>query len=288
MTPDMTTQAASTSLLGRLWRTAPVRIVAGALISGAAVALPMAAIHALIDKPYRQVWPFLLAALLCLGAYRWFTQVLEKRLPIELARQGALREFALGSLMGLSLICTVTFLLWAAGIVHFDGAGAGSWLSLLAEMLLAATLEEVLFRAVLFRILADWLGVRVALVISALLFGLAHLPDAGVSFAAFFSIVLAGVMLTSAYLRHGRLWLPIGLHFGWNFTSTAVFGFTTSGHPAQGLLRTTLAGPDWLSGGAFGIEASVATLLATASLSAVLLALPQIRLKPDINKASHA
>jgi membrane protease YdiL (CAAX protease family) len=288
MMSSMTTQARVKGWLSRLWRAAPIRIVTGVLVSTAAVALPMAIIHALIDRPYRQVWPFLVSAALCLGAYRWFTRVLEKRSPLELARTGALREFALGSLMGLALICTITFSLWATGIVHFEGAGSGGWLSPLAQMLLAATLEEVVFRAVLFRILAEWLGAGVALVVSALLFGLAHFSAAGFSFSAFFGIVLAGVLLASAFLRTGRLWLPIGLHFGWNFTSTAVFGYTTSGNPAQGLLRTAVIGPDWLTGGAFGVEASTVTLLAIALLSVILLALPSFSLKPGINKTSRA
>ncbi|MBV8665584.1 MAG: CPBP family intramembrane metalloprotease [Burkholderiaceae bacterium] len=288
MTSDIANQASATGWTSRLWRAAPIRIIAGALLCIAPVAFFMAATHALIDKPYRQVWPFVLSAVLCLGIYRWFAQTLEKRTAVELARNAALREFALGSLMGLALICAVTFVLWTAGVVHFEGAGNGGWLNPLAEMLLAATLEEVVFRAVLFRILADWLGARIALVVSALLFGLAHFSGDGFSLFAFAGVTLAGVLLTSAFLRTGRLWLPIGLHFGWNFTSVAVFGYATSGNPAQGMLRTTLAGPDWLTGGAFGVEASAVTLIAIALLSAALLALPKKRMQPATQQESHA
>ncbi|MBV8657695.1 MAG: CPBP family intramembrane metalloprotease [Burkholderiales bacterium] len=288
MMSDTTVQAPSQGWLSRLWRSAPVRIIVGALVTILPVALPMAAIHALIAKPYRQVWPFLLASLFCLLAYRWFTQTVEKRSPTELARQGALRELGLGLLMGLGLICAVTLALRAVGLVHFEVGDATNWPRLFGEMTLAAAMEEVVFRGVLFRILANWLGARAAIVISALLFGVAHLNGDGFTVTAFIGLVLASVMLTAAYMRRGRLWLPIGLHFGWNFTCTALFGYTTSGHAAQGYLHTTLTGPDWLSGGAFGVEASVVTLLATVIVSVILLVRPSIPLVPRINKESHA
>ncbi|MBV8465727.1 MAG: CPBP family intramembrane metalloprotease [Burkholderiales bacterium] len=284
MSSELTVPAPATGLPGRIWRSAPIRIIVGTLVSGLPVTVSMGAIHALVDKPYRQVWPFLLAAMLCLGAYCWFTGAVEKRTAVELAHKGALPEFAVGSLTGLALISLVTFTLWLTGSVHFTGAGTGTWYKPLAEMLLAATLEEVVFRAVLFRILAGWLGNRVALVISALLFGLAHQPNGGFSLLAFAGVALAGFMLTAAFLRTGRLWLPLGLHFGWNFTCTAVFGYTTSGKEAQGLLQTSVTGPDWLSGGAFGVESSVVTLVAIALLSIALFALPKIESK----SVSHA
>jgi hypothetical protein len=70
------------------------------------------------------------------------------------------------------------------------------------------------------------------------------------------------VLLTGAFAVTGRLWLPIGIHTAWNFTQGGIFGITVSGHPGEGLLNGTLTGPEWVSGCAFGAEASVvATVL---------------------------
>lgn len=257
----------------RLLRSAPARIVIGIVASLAPVALTMAAIHAVIDKPYRQVWPQLLAALLCIGAYCWFVRLLERRAVDELAMRHAARESTAGALLAFVLICAVTSLLWFTGVLKFAGLGGGRLLAPFAEMILAAVFEEVLFRGVLFRILMGWLGVWKAFVISAMLFSVAHLPNEGFSIAAFVAIALAGALFSAAYLVHQRLWLPIGLHFGWNFTSSTIFGLTSSGHNPPGYFRTTVVGPQWLSGGRFGFEASVLTLIVIAACTAALLAL---------------
>jgi hypothetical protein len=74
-------------------------------------------------------------------------------------------------------------------------------------------------------------------------------------------VVGASVLLTGAFKLTGRLWLPIGIHVAWNFTQGGIFGVTVSGHPGEGLFQGTLTGPDWLSGGAFGAEASVVAIV---------------------------
>ena len=76
--------------------------------------------------------------------------------------------------------------------------------------------------------------------------------DPSTWFSAIAIMLEAGVLLGSAYFLTRRLWLPIGLHIGWNFTQGGVFGIAVSGHPSSGLLQAVLSGPTWLSGGAFG------------------------------------
>jgi len=81
----------------------------------------------------------------------------------------------------------------------------------------------------------------------------------------------AGVMLAAAYLLTRRLWLPIGIHAGWNFTQGGIFGVSVSGHPSGGLLDGTLSGPEWLSGGVFGVEASIVAVILGIALGTTLL-----------------
>ncbi|WP_431046421.1 lysostaphin resistance A-like protein [Roseateles sp. L2-2] len=272
----MTVDAVSPAVQERWYRPSLrsplVRIVLGAVATVAPVALSMAAIHAVLPKPYRQLWPQLLAAVLCLLAYRAFTRLVEKRqAPTELAPAPAARELLTGALLGLILITGIVGVLWSAGVLRITGATWQSLLGPMAEMTLAAVLEELLFRGVLLRVLLGRLGVGPAMAISSLLFGLGHLPTEGFSAVAFLAIMVAGALLSAAYLVHGRLWLPIGLHFGWNFATTALFGLSSSGNKTLGVLHTVLSGPAWLTGGPFGVEASTVTLAVTAAATVGLL-----------------
>lgn len=69
-------------------------------------------------------------------------------------------------------------------------------------------------------------------------------------------------MLAAAYAATRNLWVPIGLHFGWNFAAAGIFSTEVSGNDTpQGLLDTVTSGPTWVTGGAFGPEGSVYTVL---------------------------
>jgi uncharacterized protein len=80
--------------------------------------------------------------------------------------------------------------------------------------------------------------------------------------------VEGGVLLSSAYVLTRRLWLAIGIHFGWDFSQDALFGV---GKGAKGLVEGDLSGPAWLSGGSAGIEGSVVALVLCAGVGAYLL-----------------
>lgn len=70
----------------------------------------------------------------------------------------------------------------------------------------------------------------------------------------------AGVLLAAAYMVTRRLWLCIGIHIAWNFTQGGIFSVAVSGGQSKGLLQSSMIGPEWLTGGAFGAEASVVAL----------------------------
>jgi membrane protease YdiL (CAAX protease family) len=273
MSSSYTIDSSSAPWPRRLIRSAPMRIFGGALAVVLPVALTMATIQHALDKPHRQVWPHLLAASLCLLAYCAFVRFTERRPISELKTRTALPEALVGTLIGAMLVCIVCATLAAIGYLEITGRGSGNLINPLAEMALAAVFEEVLFRAVLFRMLVAWLGMRSAFVASSVLFGLAHLPNNGFSLLPFLAVTAAGMLLAAAYLVHERLWLPIGLHFGWNYTVDGVFGLSSSGQNAHGYLESQVSGPQWLSGGTFGVEASIVTLLVTTGATAVLLAL---------------
>jgi hypothetical protein len=136
----------------------------------------------------------------------------------------------------------------------------------------AGVIEEIMFRGVIFRIAESSLGTWFALLISAALFGLVHLGNPRATVLGAVSIIFeAGIMLAGAYLLTRRLWLPIGIHIGWNFTQGGVFSVPVSGFTSTGLFDGTLSGPEWRSGGAFGAEASIVAVVMCVALALVFL-----------------
>jgi hypothetical protein len=132
--------------------------------------------------------------------------------------------------------------------------------------------EETLFRGVLLRHLEKLVGTWWALVATAMLFGGLHLANKDATLVGAFSIMVeAGILLGAAYLYTRRLWLAAGMHAAWNFTQAWVFSVPVSGTgQSVGILVTRRAGPEWLTGGDFGLEASLAAV-AVATVAGVLL-----------------
>ena len=142
-------------------------------------------------------------------------------------------------------------------------------LGLLGFMAAAAVTEELLFRGVLFRIIEERIGTWIALVLTGVVFGLSHLvnPDASLWGATAIAIE-AGGMLAAAYAATRNLWVPIGLHFGWNFAAGGIFSTEVSGNGSrQGLLDAATSGPTLLTGGDFGPEGSLYAVLAGVLLT---------------------
>ena len=200
------------------------------------------------------------ACLLGPAMYALYLRLVEKRGPTEFARAGAAGEFGLGLAIG-ALLFSVTI-----GTIALLGGyrvtAVRSDLSLLAVPLAlslgAGVLEEILARAVIFRLVEASLGSWIALVASAILFGLGHVNNPNATVFSGVAIVLeAGILLAAAYMLTRRLWLAIGIHVAWNFTQSGLFGVPTSGLALKGVLVSALIGPPWLSGGAFGAEGSV-------------------------------
>lgn len=251
-----------------------VRALTGILLVFAPVPLTLIPVSKLVDRSARILWPQILAGLLCFLAYRFFVHRVERRAMTEFGRQGALREIGTGLGFGALQASLVFALLAVMGVYSVEGVD-GMTMEILRRTgtdILVGVHEEMLFRGIVFAILAQSFGGGVAIVGSATLFGLGHLLAEGASTLGIVNSMAAGVTLAAAYLVTRRLWLPIGMHIAWNFTVGRIFSAVVSGHGTEpGLLRGTLAGPDWLTGGQFGVEASIVSLILDAVASTLLL-----------------
>jgi membrane protease YdiL (CAAX protease family) len=214
-------------------------------------------------------------SIVCLATYLAAVTWIERRLPAEFSLRNALPVCAAGFVAAVALFSLVMAILWIAGVYQpqglnaFDSLGIGSaflfWLAVGAQ-------EEILYRGLLFRLFSKVVGTWGALLLSAAIFGALHGTNPGATIPGLLSTALAGVLLGAAYALTGRLWLPIGLHAGWNFAEGAVFGTLVSGNDVGGgMISGTLNGPVTLTGGRFGPEASVVAVVLLVACTAVLL-----------------
>jgi len=140
--------------------------------------------------------------------------------------------------------------------------------------ILTAVFEEILFRGVVFRLIEEKLGSYIALILSAVTCGLVHFMNENSSLSAIMAIIFAGAVLPAAYMYTRNLWFPIAIHFAWNFTQGDIFGVSVSGtdRPTS-MIVSKLEGSEWFTGGAWGIEASVQTMIFALILTIILLVL---------------
>ena len=201
---------------------------------------------------------------------------LERRADSECAWAGAGRELGLGLLGGFALFSLATGIVALLGGFEVLGVrGQGALWAMLAMAVTSGTIEEILFRGILLRHCEALIGTWGALAVTSLLFGAAHLTNPGASLFAAIAIAMeAGILLGAAYLLTRRLWLAVGLHAAWNFTQGWVFSVPVSGGESPlGLLITRRVGPEWLTGGDFGLEASVVALVVATGAGVAMLML---------------
>jgi uncharacterized protein len=201
------------------------------------------------------------------AVYFGFVRLIERRHVTELSLSYALGELAGGILLGTLLFSSTIAILWAFGF--YQVSRLNEW-RVVSEWLLigmiSGVFEEILVRGILFRITEEYLGTWISLGISALVFGALHLANPNATLWAGLAIAIeAGILLAGAYVHTRRLWVPIGIHFAWNFVQGGIFGVAVSGIESRGLLDATLNGPLLLSGGEFGAEASIFAVLVCLS-----------------------
>ena len=187
----------------------------------------------------------------------------------ELPLKSAARETAIGLGYGVALFTLIVAVAALLGIYRIEGFGGTGGLlpALIANALFPAVSEEIFFRGIVFRWIERFAGTWAGLIVSSALFGVAHLFNPAATWTSTIFIAMeAGLLLGGVYMLTRNLWLPIGLHAAWNFTQGGIFGVPVSGLPDYGLIDSTLQGPEILSGGPFGLEASViALVVATAA-----------------------
>ena len=217
-----------------------------------------------------------IAIALMLVVYKLVIVRLGERPRDDLPIAAAPRGLALGVLTGFLLFCALVGIAALFDVYNIVGPGDTRELvkDLIGLTILAAFMEELLFRGILFRWIEAFAGSWAALVVTSALFGLAHIFNANATWMSSLAIMVeAGALLGGAYMLSRNLWVPMGLHAAWNFTQGFLFDVPVSGNDMHGLVQAKLSGPVLLSGGPFGLEASMIGVVLSIPLGAFLILL---------------
>lgn len=175
-----------------------------------------------------------------------------------------IKELLIGVLIGMLLMLAPALFLFAfSGVTwHVNTIDVSSVLSAIMLFVGVAIAEEVLFRGFLFQRIIDGIGKWWAQLIIAGLFLLTHIGNPGmtgnIKIFASINIFLASIMFGLSFIRTKSLAMPIGIHFMANSVQGVFLGFGVSGLEQATILKPVFHGaPDWLTGGAFGLEASI-------------------------------
>jgi uncharacterized protein len=210
----------------------------------------------------------------CLLGYYIFARFIERKPWSDFETKGAVPEYGYGLFVGAAAMAAAVGAIAAFGGYHIVGYNFSSvvFIETLAIAIISGIPEEILLRGIIFRFLEKWLGSFAALFLSALLFGVLHLGNPNASWLAAFAIALeAGILLGAIYMVTRRLWAAIGLHMAWNSVQGGVFGIKVSGTDVNGLIVSEPRGSDWLTGGAFGAEASIPAIIICTSIGLYFL-----------------
>ncbi len=188
------------------------------------------------------------------------------------------KMLGLGLIIGIAMI-TVSFLgIWLMGAL--DVRAVSPKPGLIKDLLLSAVMftfvainEELIARGYIQGLVTSKFGAVTGIIVSSLLFALLHSANHAVfqNPLPMINLLLAGLLFAVSRRRTGGLWMPIGIHFAWNFFQGNIYGFAVSGMKVESLLTSSPKGAEWLSGGSFGAEGSLVSVLVLALMLVIIM-----------------
>jgi hypothetical protein len=282
--------------LRRAWYFPLTRIVVGAVVCSVAMLVSNSILKLLLgsEGDIARIIRWVLSTTILLAAYFFLFRRYEKRDVTELSISALPKDGLFGILLSTLSVSLVIFVLYLLG--YYEVLAVNGLIYLLLSLFFfisTAALEEVIFRGIVYRIVEEKLGTNLAVIISALLFGLAHAPNENANAISILSAAAGGVLLGLLFSLTRRLWLPIVFHAGWNWAQ-ASWGAVVSGiEELPNFLQARLDGPELITGGAFGPENSIITVVLVLLLSAAAYYLTWkkgnvIKLPRGVKKANGA
>ncbi|CYW81123.1 metal-dependent membrane protease [Streptococcus suis] len=182
-------------------------------------------------------------------------------------KKGAGKDFLLGWGIGAAMLTTCTLIMWGLGAIEFTSIQfstklVGEFIILILAWSIQGTTEEILTRGWMFSSLSAKHNIPIGIIVSSLFFTFLHLGNNAISLIPILDLTLFAVLACLIMLKTGNIWVIGGLHAAWNCFQGNVFAFPVSGTDAgQAFVQIGITGPEWLSGGKFGVEGSIISLL---------------------------
>ncbi|HMG67257.1 MAG TPA: CPBP family intramembrane glutamic endopeptidase [Chitinophagaceae bacterium] len=217
----------------------------------------------------------LVDSFLAVSVYILLFRAYEKRKVNELSAAIFLKNAFFGFAIGLILQSLFIFIIYLAGtysIIHVNSVS--TLITPFAFAMTAGFVAEILILGVVFRLLEEQSGTLIALAVFIILFAVLHVNTKGATFVSVAATAMqAGFLLPAAYVFGRNLWLPIFLHFSWDFAEPGIFGaINPSTSEAQGLLASHISGSPLITGGQMGPQDSIQSLI-LCSLTGILFLL---------------
>lgn len=228
-----------------------------------------------MDKNFRNLIKGIISSSSVILAYIYFYRKYEKREIGEFSGKGILKNILLGVLIGTTIQGLTILVIYFWGDFRIISVNPfSSIITPFAVALSVAIFEETILRGIIFRIVEEKLGSYISLAISAIIFGAVHLLNPDSSVISSICIGIVGFMFGASYIYSRSLWLPIAIHFSWNFVQSGIFGAITSGNEkTSSLFNTNISGAKLLTGDAFGPEGTMQATIFWLLLSIILMIL---------------
>lgn len=204
---------------------------------------------------------FLLAAYIIL---RWIDKRPFGTLGLNFST-GWLKELSIGMSMGFGLMTLMFIIFLVSGLIDVTAGAMDSTVALgvfkyLILFIFAGTFEELLLRGYAFQAFIEGSNIWIPSILLSLVFSILHIFNPNYSAGGAIIIFLAGILFSIIYIKTRSLWMPVGMHFAWNWTQGSLWGMNVSGIDIKdSILVSTPHGPELLSGGDFGAEGSLIT-----------------------------
>jgi membrane protease YdiL (CAAX protease family) len=186
----------------------------------------------------------------------------ERRKCHELSINGSFKEFGIGFIISLSLVSIMVLLMVVLGLYKVvDINSAKVIVDGFFFFAMGAFIQVMFFRIIVFRLTEELLGSWLAIILIPVIFGFVHIFNTNATIWTSIGIMITDILWIAVFMYTRRIWMVWGLHMGWNFIQDGIFGMSNSGITEfPSWLDTEITGPQWLTGGNFGIEASYITI----------------------------